>query len=416
LIHFGELGLKGQNRRQFEQHLAHSITAQLKAMELNYAVHVTHDHLFIKLGTDQPEHAAEIVDRLVKVPGIAWLAESVWLPRQSLDASEGGADTRELQDLVVETARGQYTNGASFAVRVHRGDKRFAIRSPELARTLGAAVLAGSEFERVDLDHPDQCLYVDVQVRGVYIYPNRIPGVGGLPLGSVGRAMVLLSGGLDSPVAAHQMCKRGCELDFVHFTASVLDPKHLGGYKLTRIAAQLSHVAGRCRLFLVPYVHFDMQLGIETPGFATVLFRSFMVRVAERLAHANQAQVLVTGDSLGQVASQTMENLVSCDQATATPIFRPLIAMDKNEIVAICRSIGLFELCVEPYKDCCALISAKPRTKTRHRHLDQLEQHHVHDYAALIDASLAEGLQVSLAWGEVRQIAKIPCDAAMPCA
>jgi len=407
LIHFGELGLKGQNRKQFQNQLARSITAASRAAGSAAVVSITHDHLFVHLAPHAAPSAKEIMACIAPLPGIAWLADAQWLPRTALGMVGGEPRLSELTELVTALARDGYREGASFSVRVHRQDKRFAMTSPELARYLGAAVGSATEFERVDLKHPDQCLHVDILPRGVYVYGNRVSGVGGLPLGSVGRVMVLLSGGLDSPVAAHLMSKRGCELDFVHFTASILDPEKAQSYKLTRIAAELSRVAGRCRLFLVPYVHFDIQLGMQTPGFATVLFRRFMVRVATRLAQAHGAQALVTGDSLGQVASQTMENLVSCDQATTTPIFRPLIAMDKNEIVGLCRRIGLFELCVEPYKDCCALISAKPRTKTRPKHLQSLEQHHVEDYAKLIEDSLDEGIRVDLLMGAVQRVGKI---------
>jgi thiamine biosynthesis protein ThiI len=204
--------------------------------------------------------------------------------------------------------------------------------------------------------------------------------------------LALLSGGIDSPVAAWLMAKRGCRVDFIHFTAVAMQPEEAQPYKVCRLAQRLSDYTLGSRLFLVPYTHFDLALMREPVDYNLVLFRRFMARVAEQLARRLNAQALATGDNLGQVASQTLSNLVSASRAVELPIFRPLLGYDKDEIMALAQQIGTYEMSIEPYKDCCALIAQHPRTRSQHERLAALEARVFPDYQKLIDQTLAEAV------------------------
>jgi thiamine biosynthesis protein ThiI len=215
-----------------------------------------------------------------------------------------------------------------------------------------------------------------------------------LPVSSAGRVLTLLSGGIDPPVAAWLMAKRGCRVDLIHFTAASLQLEEAQDYKVTLLARILNRYTLHSRLFLVPYTYFDLALMRTKVDYELVLFRRFMARVAEKLADRLKAQALVTGDNLSQVASQTLSNLASTSQAIAMPILRPLIGFDKEEIMSLARRIGTYDLSIEPYKDCCAIIARHPRTRSRHDRLAAIEARAFPDYDKLIEQTLADAVCV----------------------
>lgn len=399
LIHYAEIALKGRNRPAFQRRLVNNIVRRLRVEGLDWPVTREHHRVLVEV----PEAEADRVERalaiLPDVAGIAWFAPTRWLPSRGEAGVVVFPEPREIAPSVLDLARHTWREGGRFAVRVRRADKRFPYRSQELERELGAAVLKETDWNAVSLDDPDETFHLEITPEGVYVYGAKHKGLGGLPVGAAGRVVVLLSGGLDSPVAAHLAAKRGCEVDFIHFTASHMQQARAEEYKVSELARELSRVTLRSRLYLVPYLHFDAALTGGGSDYGLVLFRRFMARVAERLARRHGAQAIVTGDNLGQVASQTLENISTTTQAVSLPVLRPLITYDKQEIIALARRIGTYNLSVQPYKDCCALVDRKPRTKSRHADMERLESELFSDYEQLIEDSLSDALVLEYACG-----------------
>ncbi len=400
LIHYAELALKGQNRPEFVKRLRKNVRAKLVSMDMDWNIVTAHDRLFIDLPSITPMDIDLILKGMSEVAGIAWLGEVEWFTASEcqLDAIE--PNTELIEKRVVELAKRRWRKNASFGVKVKRGLKSFPISSTDFGRQLGACILQQSDWSQVNLTQADETFHVDILAKGVYIYGNKIKGPGGLPVGSSGKGLVLLSGGFDSPVAAYLMARRGCAVDFIHFTASNPQASKVLDYKVTEIARLLTHHTGQSRLFLVPYTYFDMALMAKKVDYDLVLFRRFMVRVAQELSKVVHAKVMITGDNLGQVASQTMDNLVSTSKAVEIPILRPLITYDKQEIIALSRQLGLFDISTQPYKDCCALISKSPKTKSDHHRLVDIETACFTDYSGMIEQTLKDAIQVNFKLGE----------------
>jgi len=400
LIHYGEIALKGRNRPQFQKRLVNNVVRRLHAAGLDWKVGREHHRLYVEIPGEGAGRVPEAVQAVAEVTGIVWFAPAGFLPARRHAEVVVFPEPREITPNVVELAREQHVPGGAFRVRVRRADKRFPHTSQELERELGAAILQGSDWERVNLGEPDRTFHVEVDPEGIYIYGAKHRGIGGLPVGAAGRVTCLLSGGLDSPVAAYLAAKRGCEVDFVHFTSSRMQQSNAEQYKVTALARQLSRVTLRSRLYLVPYLHFDAALIGRETDYGLVLFRRFMARVAERLAAGRGAQALITGDNLGQVASQTLENIATTTRAAALPILRPLVTYDKQEIVDLSRRIGTYDLSIQPYKDCCALVDRHPRTTSRHEVLERMETELISDYGKLIGDSIADALVMDFECGE----------------
>jgi len=399
LIQSGELTLKGRNRREFERALGDNIRHPLRRGGLDWGVEQRHHRTFIHVPAQAGEQLTAALAILGQVAGIATYAPTVFLDAQRT-GQPGSLDVGLIEQFLVGAAAERHTAGATFAVRVNRADKRVPVKSDQLARSLGATIFRETPWDKVNLTRPDVQFHVDIYEEGTYCYVDKHRGVGGLPVGTAGRVVALLSGGIDSPVAAYLMAKRGCQVDFVHFTATRVQQTRADEELVARIARQLSRYTLRSRLYLLPYTHFDLAMMGHNSGFDVVLFRRFMGRMAERLAHENGAQALVSGDSLGQVASQTLENLVSTSQATQMPLLRPLIAMDKQGIIDIARRIGTYELSIQPYKDCCALLSENPRTRSSSDILERMEAEFMPDMDGLLEQTLAEQVCLQFDSGE----------------
>jgi len=400
LIHYGEIALKGRNRPDFQRQLRRNVVRRLGLAGGDWSVCHAHDHLYVAIPSTPPAELEPALDALAEVSGVVWYA-----PALGLSPEESGQTARSL-DLplserhMVALARAHAARGRRFAVRVHRADKRVPCTSAELERRLGAAIIRDTDWRTVDLTRPDVTFNLDLQSEGAYVYAGRRRGPGGLPVGSAGRVLALLSGGLDSPVAASLAAKRGCAVDFIHFAASALHYHRAPEYKIARIVRHLSRRTLRSRLYLVPYTHFDVALLGQRTAYELVIFRRFMAATAAALAPRIGAQALVTGDNLGQVASQTLENIASFSRAVELPVLRPLITYDKQEIVDTARRIGTYDLSIEPYKDCCAIISRHPRTRSRHETLAALEHELLPDYAERVQRTLDEALVLEYECGE----------------
>ncbi len=404
IIHFGELTLKGQNRREFVKKLRQNVRRKLQAMgydkDNGWEVAAIHDRMFVEVPEDHDAAIESVLQAIAEIPGIAWLTHVYWFSAREYDLFSPQPDLSFLDALVEQLGNQTWREGATFAVRVKRADKRFAIGSKALEQRLAAILLKNTPWKKVNLKHADQFFYVEISSRGLAVFTNRIRGTGGLPVSSTGRVLTLLSGGFDSPVAAWLMAKRGCNIDLVHFTANHVRSGDLESYKVSRIARRLSEIAGKVRLIMVPYTHFDLALMDKGLDYDLMLFRRFMARVASRVAEELHAQALVTGDNLGQVASQTLENIVSMTKAIDYPILRPLLTYDKDEIIAHSEKLGLFEICKEPYKDCCALISTNPKTRTYHDRLQAVEERFFPDYEELVQQTLDERQQITYQFGQ----------------
>jgi tRNA uracil 4-sulfurtransferase len=380
IVHYGELGLKGRNRINFERRLVDNIHTALG--DLGDAT-VQRSHGYLVVTSPEGASEGEVEARLRRIPGIAYFAPVTTTP---LDMAAISKTAVLLAREVITTEAQRGSARTSFRVRCTRGNKQFPHTSPEVAREVGAQIVAATGAP-VDLADPDVTIAVQIYEDEAYIFAHRIPGLGGLPVGSSGRVIVLFSGGIDSPVAAHLMMKRGCTVDFVHFHL-LRGSQQIHEAKVVAMARQvLAPHRVRGRLFMISAAPFEAAMTPLDSRVATVVFRRFITRAAERVATYRKAPALVTGDSVGQVASQTLTNINVITRATRMPILRPLIGMDKQEIIAIAKEIGTYELSVQPYQDPCSIHAQRPATRAR------LEDIHKVEDQIDIDAVLKETLE-----------------------
>ena len=347
----GEMSLKGLNRNQFESATIKILRYRLKDAG-QFRVWCAQSTFYI-----EPEDDAADLDlafeRVSKVFGLAAVS------RSAVCEKDFDAICRTAESYLGRTLAGVKT----FKVEARRSDKTFPMDSPALMRELGAYLLERHPRLKVDVHHPDCKVIVEVRDRGAYVHGPKTPGEGGLPVGTSGRALNLLSGGIDSPVAAWCMARRGLALHHIHF-ASPPYTSLRAKLKVQKLAQQLVEYTGNCTLFVVPYTKPQEYIRDHAPDVLfTVLMRRSMLRIANRVAKKLELQALITGESLAQVASQTMAALACTDAAQDLPVLRPCIGMDKTEIIALSRRIGTFETSIEPYEDCCTIFTP-PHPKT----------------------------------------------------
>lgn len=407
VVSFGEATLKHRNFKMFRDRMVANAREKLRVNGFDWLVRPIHNRLLVHLpvelnDTERNDRLEECMHLLAEVPGV-----SVVAPRRRLERSEV-VDERNriryevLEPLVIEVARETWEDGVEFVVKAKRADRNIDTTSQHIETRIGQAIIDNTQWSSVNLRDAGRVFHIDLYTQGVFIGAGRRPGVGGLPVGSSGHLISLLSGGIDSPVAAYLMAKRGCRLEFLHFTA---DPVQAGcdpeANKVVRMAKRLSEFSGRSKLYLVPEVQFDLaMMGTDTP-YHLLIFRRFMTRCAEVLARRYGASAIVVGDSLGQVASQTIENMVSASLALETPIFRPLLGFDKKEIIELARRIGTYEISIEKYKDCCAMMARRARTRSRDEALRLIEADALPEYERVVEESLAAATVVDFRFGEV---------------
>lgn len=384
-----EITLKGRNQGDFWSQLRINVRHVLRRHGLSWPVKMSRGRLYVEARSYTRESLRSAMATLRRVSGVSSLAPAVCLKRREIIV-DGELDRAAVEEVLVALAAERYQPGRTFAIRVHRVDKRFPMPSAELETWLGQTVRERTDWDAVDLDDPDQTFYIDIYTDRLFLYGERPKGMGGLPIGCSGSVLSLLSGGIDSPVASYMMARRGCTVDWFHMSATHVTEEDFESSVPGRLARQLSHYTMRSRLFVVPYTHFDLALRGHATGFEPVLFRRFLFRVAEVFAKKTRAVSLVTGDSLSQVASQTIENLIASDQAIDFPVLRPLVGLDKQEIMKRARRIGTYDISIEPYKDCCALYARRVRTKTQGGVLSAIEDKHLGDYGELVASSVGE--------------------------
>lgn len=350
LIRYHEIALKKGNRAYFTELLKKNLLAAVKDLGAK-EIRSLPARLLLTFKEDVPP--ATLIERISSVFGVANFS--------IVERTVRDMDT--LRGHILDALNG--THFESFRIETQRGDKTFALTSPEINRQLGAAVKEKSGA-RVDLKNPQFTVTVEILPRDAFFGFNKLPGAGGLPVGASGRVIALISGGFDSPVAAYRMMQRGCRIIFVHFHSVPFQDK-TSQEKVRELLKILTRHQFLSRLYLVPFGEIQRQIvaAVARP-LRVVLYRRMMLRIAEAIARKEKAKALVTGESLGQVASQTLDNMAVIQQAARMPILRPLVGMDKQEIIDQSRRIGTFEISSVPDQDCCQLFVPKhPATKAR---------------------------------------------------
>jgi thiamine biosynthesis protein ThiI len=384
VVRYAEIFLKGQNRRFFEERLQRNLRAALKPLE---GAHVQrlHGRMLVDPG---PAGVARAIERLTRVFGVASLSPALVVP-PDLDALGGAA----LALTRAEVARRGGT--PRFKVETRRSDKRFPLPSLQVSAEIGARIVEALALP-VDVHHPELVVGVEIGVERSFVFATLIQGPGGLPVGTAGKVTALVSGGIDSPLAAWLAMKRGCEVEAVYFHSFPYTGDRTKE-KVRELCQVISAWHGPMTLWVVHFT--DVQKALRDAGpaeLAVVLYRRMMLRIAAERARLSGSKALVTGDSLGQVASQTLDNLAVIDAAATMPVLRPLIASDKTEIIALARRIGTYDVSVQPYDDCCSLFTPKhPATRA---HLDRvLDAEAKLDVAALAAAAAARAAMSSFA-------------------
>ena len=358
VVHYQEIALKGKNRPWFLGRLVRNLRQALGGLDVR-AVRPLMGRIEVVLGPQATRE--EVSERIRRTFGIANFS---YAARTPLDLEALAAAI--LRDLEGRTCR-------SFRVSVRRADKRFPMTSPQVEREVGGRIKEARGWT-VDLEHAELVIHVELLTDEAFYFFGKERGPGGLPTGTAGRVVCLMSGGIDSPVAAHRMMKRGCAVTFVHFHSYPILSR-ASQEKARELAALLTTWQHRSRLYLVAFGEIQQQVVLGVPGpMRVVVYRRLMLRIAERIARARGAQALVTGDVVGQVASQTLENLAVIGSVAGLPVFRPLIGMDKEEITAEAIRIGSYPISIIPDQDCCTLFTPRnPLTRARLPHIEAAE-------------------------------------------
>jgi len=358
VIHYQEIALKGKNRPWFVARLVRNLKEALKDLDVQ-AVHALPGRIEIVLGPSLAWATAR--DRIANVFGIANFARA---GRAPLDVDAIAQEI--LKDLGPE-------DPPTFRLSARRSDKRFPLTSPQIEREVGGRIKEARGWT-VNLDEPAFTIHVETLAREAFYYFGKERGAGGLPVGSSGKVACLLSGGIDSPVAAWRMMRRGCRVLFVHFHSYPILSR-ASQEKARELARSLSRFQYHSRLFLVPFGEIQQRVVLAVaPPLRVVIYRRLMMRIAERIARLNRAQALVTGDVVGQVASQTLENMANIDTVVSMPVLRPLVGMDKEEIMAEAERLGTFPISIIPDQDCCTLFTPRhPATKAKRHEVERAE-------------------------------------------
>ena len=352
LIKVGEIVLKGLNRKNFENMLIKNMKNALRGVA-QCKITSAQSTIYVEPCYDDAD-IDEICERISKVFGIVAFHRAAVAEKTMESIAEVSLKYLE------ETLEGAST----FKVEAKRSDKKFPLKSPEICRELGGIILQQFNHLTVDVHNPDVQVTVEVRDFGAYIHASVIKGAGGVPVGSSGNGTILISGGIDSPVAAWMMAKRGLRLNAVHFASPPYTSQRAED-KVVRLLKKVSAYAGNITMYTVPFTEIQEKIKNDCPEeLFTIIMRRLMMQISQRIAKDTNSSCLITGESLGQVASQTMPAIVTTDEASDMVVFRPLIGMDKEEIIQISRKIDTFDISIEPYEDCCTVFTPKhPRTR-----------------------------------------------------
>ena len=385
LIRYGELTTKGKNRKDFIRRLDQNIRRILKDFpDLKYRR--TYDRIYIEMNDEDPEIIRE---RLQKVYGISSFSFTESVP----------SDLEAIKLACLQIA--QEAEGQTFMVKARRHDKTFPLNSDGINRAVAAEILKNTDH-KVDVHNPDFLIQIEVHADKTYLTSEKIPGAGGYPTGINGKCLVMLSGGIDSPVAVAQIMKRGIEVEAVHFASPPYTSEN-ARQKVLDLASMLSVFQGRLKVHVVNFT--DLQLAIYQHAgdpYAVTLMRRMMFRIAERIAKEQGCLVIGTGESVGQVASQTLESIACINAVVNTPILRPLACMDKVEIINMARHLGTYETSILPFEDCCTIFDPKnPVTKPTTEKAEKLEARF--DWQTMVDACVRDRETITVSYEDEKQ-------------
>ena len=375
LIKNGELALKGLNRSTFEDILIKNIRKRIKPLgEFEYR---KEQSTVSVVPMDDYIDMDEVSDRISRVFGIAAYSRALQAPKD--------------MNVILEQApiylADQLKDAKTFKVEGKRSDKKFPLKSPEISAEVGGAILSKFPHLKVDVRNPDILVTIEIREKFAFIRGNQTKGAGGMPTGTAGKASILISGGIDSPVAAYMMAKRGLVLNAIHF-ASPPYTSTQSEEKVHNLLRKVSKYSGNICLLTVGFTEIQEEIRDKCPEeLFTLIMRRFMMRIAQRIAEKEESKALITGESLGQVASQTLNALACTDAVVGMPVFRPLIGLDKDEIIKVSRKIDTFNISIEPYEDCCTVFTPKhPKTKPQISIIETAEQ--ALDVEGLIERAL----------------------------
>ena len=378
LIKYAEIGTKGKNRYMFEDALIKQIRYALKSVEGQFDVTKESGRIYVKAETDYDYDDA--VEALKRVFGIADICPMVQIDDK---------DYENLKNHVKDYMDQVYPDkNITFKVDARRGDKQYPVTSDQINRDLGEAILDAFPQMKVDVHHPDVLLRVEVRQK-INLFSQMIPGPGGMPIGTNGKAMLLLSGGIDSPVAGYMIAKRGVKIDAVYFHAPPYTSER-AKQKVVDLANLVARYAGPIMLHVVNFTDIQLYIYDKCPHEElTIIMRRYMMRIAQTIAEQNGAIALITGESIGQVASQTMSSLIATNEVCELPVYRPLIGFDKEEIVEVAKKIDTYETSIQPFEDCCTIFVAKhPVTKPNLERIEKSEM----NLAEKIDGLVKEAI------------------------
>ena len=368
LIKYAEIGIKGKNRYLFEDALVQQIKYALKKCEGQFKIHKTQGRIFVDALSEFDFD--EVVEHLQRVFGISGICPVVYVEDEGFE---------KLCETVIKYIDDVYPDkNKTFKVVSRRTRKNYPKESMQINMDMGAAILNAYPEMKVDVHHPEIMLNIEVREK-IYIYSEIIPGPGGMPVGTGGKAMLLLSGGIDSPVAGYMVAKRGVKLDAVYFHAPPYTSDR-AKQKVVDLARQVSKYTGPIYLHVINFTDIQLYIYEKCPHEElTIIMRRYMMRIAETIAKENECLGLITGESIGQVASQTMASLVATNEVCELPVYRPLIGFDKQEIVEVSEKIGTYETSILPFEDCCTIFVAKhpvtkPNLKVIRRHEQNLDE------------------------------------------
>ena len=380
LIKYAEIGVKGKNRGIFEDALVRQIRYALKRCEGQFAVHRTRGRIYVDVLSEEYDYD-ETVEHLKKVFGIADICPMVQVEDEGFDKLCG--TLVQYMDEVYEDKH------LTFKVNARRARKNYPLDSMTINGEVGGVLLNAFPEMKVDVHKPDVMLHIEIREK-IYIYSIEIPGPGGMPVGTNGKGMLLLSGGIDSPVAGYMIAKRGVKIDAVYFHAPPYTSER-AKQKVVDLAKQVAKYSGPIYLHVVNFTDIQLHIYEKCPhDELTIIMRRYMMRIAERIAADTECLGLITGESIGQVASQTMQSLAATNEVCTMPVYRPLIGMDKQEIIDISEKIGTYETSILPFEDCCTIFVAKhPVTKPNVNVIRKHERFLGEEIEGLVETALA---------------------------
>lgn len=382
LIKNGELALKGLNRNSFEDKLIKNMKSRLADLG-KFEFTKSQSTIMVEAQSDETDLDLA-VERISKVFGIAALSRACVCEK----------DFDIIRKAAVQYLEEQLEDAATFKVEAKRSDKKFPMKSPEICREAGGYILSKFNHLKVDVHNPDIIVTIEIRDKYAFIHGNSIKGAGGMPTGTSGRAAILISGGIDSPVAAYMMAKRGIELCAVHF-ASPPYTSELAEMKVMELLKKVAKYSGTITTYVVPFTKIQEKIRDLCPEeYFTIIMRRIMMEISEKIAANQNCSALITGESVGQVASQTIYALACTDCVVEMPVFRPCIGMDKEEIIKISRKIDTFETSIQPYEDCCTVFTPKhPKTRP---HVEDVSkaQNKITDLDELVEEAIKNAKKV----------------------